>query len=230
MLRRVGMRAAARRVAGKFWGDRVFYVLVAPVAETASLARSTADVMMKRVDPTAFGGFLAQLDTARGDEYLELRWRARWCADGVEALYLASDAEGAPIYAQWLIDAGSQSRFDGSHLAGTRRLGADERIVEAAYTFPAARGRGAMKTGMAQLLEIARAEGAARVWTYVGPDNVASLRGCAAVGFVPSHRRRERRRLGRFHAAELPLDDDARVHWERVTGDGATRSPAFRLS
>jgi L-amino acid N-acyltransferase YncA len=190
------------------------------VAELAAAPPAPTDeaVAMRRVDSTGFHGFLDALPSARGDEYLELRWRARWCLDGVEALYAAAGEAGEPLYAQFLIDAASQERFGTSHLAGTRRLAADERIVEAAYTFPEARGRGAMKAGMAQLLEVARSEGAARVWTYVGPDNVASLRGCRAVGFVPSHRRRERRRLGRFHAAELPLDDDARVHWERVTG------------
>ncbi len=92
---------------------------------------------------------------------------------------------------------------------------ADEALIEAAYTFSAYRGKGLMGEGMGQLLLKAREAGAQRVWTYVALDNVASLRGCARVGFVPDHLRRNWRRLGSTHTEFLPLSLEAMALWDQ---------------
>lgn len=209
---RVGSRVLAERAAARLWGHRTFFVLCAELHEAT--AAGQAAPAMAPCDGPGFLAFAQELETARGVEYLELRWRARWCADDVRKLYVAADADSSPVYAQWLIGPHEQARPAAArHLGGTRRLAEDERILEGAYTFPRMRGRGLMRDCMAQLIDHAFAEGATRVWTYVETDNVASLRGCAAVGFSPRSLRRQVHRLGRRRVMELPLDDRAQAAW-----------------
>ena len=72
---------------------------------------------------------------------------------------------------------------------------------------------GVMADGMLQLLRIAREEGALAAITYVASDNVASLRGCAAVGFVPDHLRRSTRRVGLRNSSPFPIDAKTQALW-----------------
>jgi RimJ/RimL family protein N-acetyltransferase len=197
-------------------------VLCAELREATTAGQAAP--AMAPCDGPSFLAFAHELETAEGVEYLELRWRARWCADDVRRLYVATDADASPVYAQWLIGPHEQARPPAArHLGGTRRLADDERILEGAYTFPGMRGRGLMRGCMAQLIDRAFDEGAARVWTYVETDNVASLRGCAAVGFSPTSLRRQVHRLGRRRMVELPLDDGAQAAWAAATATVRTQ-------
>jgi len=217
-LRRVGPRAVGSRAARRVWGRRDWFVLRVELDGRPDVRPGRVAVEMAERDPDSFTGFREALAGARGDDLLELRWRTQWCLDGVRDLYVASDGDGAPLYAQWLIGPERQAHAYGHHLAGTLPLGADERIVEAAYTFAHARGLGAMRAGMAQLLDTARDQGARRVWTHVTVDNVPSLRGCAALGFVPDHVRHDVHRLGRVSVVRRPVSGQLLDHWRRVTG------------
>ena len=91
-------------------------------------------------------------------------------------------------------------------------------MLEGAYTFTEFRGKKAMSDGMWQLLAIARDEGYASALTYVADDNVPSLRGCAAVGFVPDHAHLSVRRLTRRRTDRLPVDDAMWERWRAATG------------
>jgi RimJ/RimL family protein N-acetyltransferase len=54
-----------------------------------------------------------------------------------------------------------------------------------AYTPPAYRGLGIMSVAMALIAERASEIGAQEVFTFVGVDNIASLKGCQRAGFHP---------------------------------------------
>jgi len=92
-------------------------------------------------------------------------------------------------------------------------LADDEALVEGAFTFPTFRGLGVMADGMGQLLSRARRQGVRSVLTYVAEDNLASLRGCARVGFSLDHLRVNRRRLGRRSSVVSPPDEPACAAW-----------------
>jgi hypothetical protein len=139
--------------------------------------------------------------------------RQRVLDAGVETLYVTEDGDGAPVYAQWLVTPDTWEALDRFSPTRYPRLAADEALVEGAYTFAAFRGLGVMAAGMAQLLEIAHAAGAGAVITYVGDDNVPSLRGCARVGFELDHLRVNQRRFGRHVSHVSELDVDARSAW-----------------
>jgi hypothetical protein len=79
-----------------------------------------------------------------------------------------------------------------------------------------------MSDGMAPLLRIARDRGGRCVITYVGPENVPSLRGCAGVGFELDHRRLDVRRLARRTSVVQPLHDIAGQSWEAAMTPGHT--------
>jgi hypothetical protein len=106
-------------------------------------------------------------------------------------------------------------------------LAVHEVLLEGAYTFRAFRGIGAMADGMGQLLRIARDEGHEAAITYVGADNVPSLRGCARVGFVLDHVRRNKRVLGVHRSERSASDAEARAAWEAaIAPSEAKRSAA----
>ncbi len=67
-----------------------------------------------------------------------------------------------------------------------------------------------MAAGMGALVEIAAARGRTRVFTYVRPDNVPSLRGCAKVGFRPSSIVSTSFRLGFHRVTFTRVDAEAR--------------------
>jgi RimJ/RimL family protein N-acetyltransferase len=131
----------------------------------------------------------------------------------VRTLYAALDPAGEAIYAQWLLKPGEEKPLHHAAPGYFPDLLQDETLVEGAYTFTSFRGQGAMGDGMHQLLEIARATGAKRCLTYVGFDNVASLRGCHKVGFELDHVRETRRRLNWRHFARREPTSDERQMW-----------------
>lgn len=174
---------------------------------------------MEPRDTATFRGFADDLARVSPDELLDVRMRDFWCREGVSTLYVATDSEGGEIYAQWLIDTETEPRFrrPGIHiLEPLPRLAADEVFVEGAYTFARNRRQGAMVDGMHQLLSLARDRGARRCLTYVGIDNVPSLRGCAAVGFVPDHIMVVRWRLGTSRVSSRALEAGDLSRWREA--------------
>ena len=164
------------------------------------------------------GIFDVELASARGEDWLETYLRHRMVAAEVTELYVARDDAGAPVYAQWLVRSAHWAQLDRFAPGRYPPLAPDEALVEGAFTFPRFRGLGVMADGMAQLLAIAGAAGVRSVLTYVGDDNVPSLRGCARVGFELDHVRVNRRRLGRRSSTASPPDDDARRAWREAIG------------
>jgi len=169
-----------------------------------------------RPETGSFTGFEDALEVLPPEEFPELLVRARFCRGSVTTLYVARGEDGGCLYAQWLVGREEQQAA-GDLLAGTRRLTEGESLVEGAYTFPAARGRGLMRDGMGQLLLVARERGDERVVTYVDQENIPSLRGCAAVGFRADHVRIETWRFGRLHRRFEQLTAADRDLWSALT-------------
>jgi len=207
-------RAAARR---RLWSEEVLLGLRCDLARLPSAPPARVDVRMELQDVRSFRGFDDEALNLTGDDAYEASLRSRTCRAAVESLYVAN-VDGAPVFAQWLVGHDQQAalrrRAPGSHSP----LRPGHVLLAGAYTFAAFRGRRAMAAGMSQVLHIARDGGASAAFTYVAPDNVPSLRGCARVGFGPDHQRVTRYRLGRRRSEERPLDAAARAAWAAATG------------
>jgi hypothetical protein len=118
---------------------------------------------------------------------LEEKWdrdqRLRLLEAGAGTCFVAVTADDVPCYTQWLFSS-KDNDFLRSHFNGTfPTLDADTALLEGAYTPTAFRGQRIMSAAMAMIAEQARSVDARYVITFVGTDNVASLKGCFRAGF-----------------------------------------------
>lgn len=215
--RRAGAKTALRTVAEQAWGEKRFFGLAADLSQVPEVRPAAFPIRMTEADEQTFTGFRDELDRVQGDDYVQVLLRTMTCEAAIKSLYVASDEHGRPAYAQWLTRARDQSPVHHHSPGRYPVLRHDEVLLEGAYTFVDFRRMGMMADGMVQLLEIARDEGATRAITYVGADNVPSLRGCANVGFDLDHVRHNHRRLGRHRSFEEAPTAEDRAQWARAT-------------
>jgi hypothetical protein len=109
--------------------------------------------------------------------------------------YLATTTDGQICYMQWLIDSSQNDLIAGEFSGLCPPLKKDEMLLEWAYTFVRFRGLGLMADAMSQISEKGAAAGARWLYTYVAPNNIASLKGCRSAGYRPYQIRTERWRL-----------------------------------
>lgn len=157
------------------------------------------------------------------DEHAEVdeaeRWerhtRVRLLERGIGRPYVAVDPDDDPCYVQWLFgpDDNAEVRAFFHGIFPTLRAG--DALLEGAFTPARHQGRRIMSAGMSMIAEKAADLGARQVLTFVGVDNVASLKGCERAGFRPAIDRYETRRLGRLRVAFRPMSAD-RVEDARV--------------
>lgn len=180
---------------------------------SAKIAISVREMRQEDLD------ILLPSDTSAFSEQdrLEIVWRKRFAEDvGSNGCYVAIDGrDGSPCYMQWLL-APSQNEIIG-RLGGFPLLEKGEALLENAYTPPTHRGLGIMSAAMALIAERGEDVNARYVITFVGDDNIASLKGCRRAGFAPYmlHIRQDYLfgiiRRNRFEP--LP-ENDPRRNWE----------------
>jgi hypothetical protein len=199
------------------WWTKVFFGLRCDLKSLPPIRPAKMPVKMEPNGEALFSGFEEELRQARGLDYLDVFQRRRICRAGVKTAYVTLGPDGSPAYVQWLIRAQDQQHLHAYQPKRYPVLASDEVLLEGAYTFTRFRRTGVMADGMGQLLRIAQAEGVRAAYTYVGADNVGSLRGCANVGFVLDHVRRNTRRLGYRISVMSPADEEARRIWSAAT-------------
>ena len=131
---------------------------------------------------------LARLLSAGGasdaQERQELNARRKFAEMTNGGAYVAIDERnGMPCYVQWLL--GPEKNPVIGALGGFPLLAEGEALLEDAYTPPSHRGLGIMSAAMALIAERGVDLDARYVLTFVGVDNVASLKGCKRAGFHP---------------------------------------------
>jgi hypothetical protein len=209
----VGVRAwlLLQRVREEF-SARVMLGLRCDLAALPDVRPAKLTTAMVPRDSRQFRGFHDELSRITGRAYVDAVVRTRFCEAGIQTLFV-SDHDGEPTYAQWLIRAPDQGLLHSFEPETYPQLTPDEVLLEGAYTFVRFRRLGLMNDGMRQLLVVARDEGHSAAVTYVGAENVASLRGCANVGFVLDHVRYNARRLGRPRTVVKEPDEHMQRIW-----------------
>jgi GNAT superfamily N-acetyltransferase len=119
--------------------------------------------------------------------------------------WIAVDPDGTACYMQWLIAPRDNALVRAWWGGLFPELQPDEALLEGAYTAESHRGQGIMSHAMARIAEQARDFGAQRVITFVGHENVGSLKGCERAGFAPYLERRDSWTLFRRRVRFLPL-------------------------
>ncbi len=160
-----------------------------------------------------------------GDAAFTILQQRRLLEAGVGTCWIAVGPDGKPAYMQFLIfpeDNDGISRLWGDLFPQLRE---GQALLEGAYTPAASRGLGIMAHAMARIADAAAERGATQAITFVGDDNVASLKGCKKAGFSPYERRIELWRLARRRIVHDPLPPGTPYHFEdaaRNNGAGAT--------
>jgi hypothetical protein len=214
--RNAGYRTTLSVLGEQLWWTKLFLGLRCDLGNLPDVRPAKIPLTMEPRSAREFHGFADELQGSHGNDYVELLLRVGLCNAGVQTLYVA-ESDGRPAYAQWLIRHRDQELIHVHAPGRYEQLAEDEVLLEGAYTFTAFRRMGAMGDGMAQLLRIAQAEGASSAITYVGAENVASLRGCANVGFDLDHARWSIRRLGHRRSVMRGVDERARAAWTSAT-------------
>lgn len=215
-LKSLGLRDVVGIVGEQTWYTKYFFGLTAPLPPR-SPRPARIPIEMRPVEARDFRGFVEERSVATGANYAQVLLRQNLCQSGLGQLYVAADGNGRPIYAQWLIRPRDRETLELHSPGRYAPLADDQVLVEGAYTFLQFRQLGAMRDGMAQLLQVAADEGMATAYTYVETHNVPSLRGCAEVGFIPDHVRASVRRLGRRRSMMEPLTEADLTVWDEAT-------------
>jgi hypothetical protein len=134
---------------------------------------------------------------------------------GIGRPFVAVDAHDDPCYVQWLFGADENDEVRDFFHGLFPTLAADEALLEGAFTPVRHQGQRIMSAGMSMIAEKAADLGARHVMTFVGVDNIASLKGCERAGFLPAIDRCETTRLGRLRV-EFEEMSPARVEETRV--------------
>lgn len=146
-------------------------------------------------------------------EQQELNARRSFAAKVDGGAYVAIDERnGTPCYVQWLL--GPEKNGVIGEIGGFPMLSEGEALLEDAYTPPSHRGLGIMSAAMALIAERGVDLGARRVITFVGVDNIASLKGCKKAGFYPYLEHTQTNWLFGIHSVDrfqpLPASDPRR--------------------
>ncbi len=120
--------------------------------------------------------------------------------------YVACNEEGEPCYRQWLITADQNAKIQSFWNRSFPLLASDEALLENAYTIPEHRGKRIMTAAMARIAEKGRERGARYIITFVGIENIPSLKGCKRSGFMPYVLRTESWFLFRKRVKFEPID------------------------
>jgi hypothetical protein len=129
---------------------------------------------------------LFSLDAAHSNltEQAEVAVRKTFLSKGASNGFVAVDERnGMPCYVQWLFGVKDNGFI--RQLKGFPDLEPHQALLENAYTPPGYRGLGIMSAAMALIAERGTEIGARQVLTFVGLDNIASLKGCQRAGFNP---------------------------------------------
>jgi hypothetical protein len=214
-VRRLGPTTIGGELRRRLASEEVNFGLRCELERLPPLKQARIPLTLGRCDGS-FNGFRVELERTSGADYGRVLRRQKLHAQALPSMYVALNAEAAPVYVQWLMTSADQITFgDSSQLWFP--LKPDEVLLEFAYTFTPFRGFGVMGDAMGRLLRVAAQSGARWARTYVSDDNIPSLRGCSKVGFELDHVRTTTNRLGtvrnRFAA---PAEGD-RQRWEQAT-------------
>jgi len=119
--------------------------------------------------------------------------------------WVAIAPDGKVCYMQWLVAPRDNHRIRAQWDDLFPQLAPGEALLEGAFTGDAYRGQGIMAHAMSRIAVAAREFGARWVLTYVGINNIPSLKGCKKAGFAPFQRRSEAWWLLRRRVAFAPL-------------------------
>ncbi len=213
------LRLVADRIRQRLWSTREAIGfrrdLEAPFAAPAAslplaIVELAADDLPGMLDPALAG--------ASEVDILECASRRALWQRHFGRCFVARAPDGQACFLQWLFDHRDNAALAAHFGDAFPTLGRDEALVEGAYTPAAFRGLRIMPAAMARIAEHAAATGARYVHTFVGIDNLPSLKGCVRAGFPPHQWRIQRLRLFGRRTRFLPLPPTFARDYAAISG------------
>jgi RimJ/RimL family protein N-acetyltransferase len=175
---------AARRLALGLRSQVDRYGLRRDLAVTVENPTARIPISVRPARRVDLDSILSGEGVTEAQEKQELNARRSFAEKVGGGAYVAIDERnGTPCYVQWLL--GPQKNRVIGEIGGFPMLAEGEALLEDAYTPPSHRGLGIMSAAMALIAERGTDLGARQVLTFVGMDNIASLKGCKKAGFFP---------------------------------------------
>jgi GNAT superfamily N-acetyltransferase len=194
------LRLIARRVGERLWSSReaigfrrdLALPFTAPEAKLPlDIVELGPDELPAMLDPSLAGA--SALDS------LECASRRALWQRHFGRCFVARAPDGQAGFLQWLFDHRDNAALAAHFGDAFPVLAEGEALLEGAYTPAAFRGQRIMPAAMARIAERAADTGARYVHTFVGIDNMPSLKGCVRAGFPPHQWRTQHLRLFRRH-------------------------------
>jgi hypothetical protein len=136
--------------------------------------------------------FEQEIEKSNGQSRIELVRRHQFYQLGTPTGFVAVTDEDEPCYMQWLVTEEHNDTieryFDGLFPA----LEPGQGLLEMAFTLQKFRRNRIMAEAMARIAEAGFERGLKEIITFVGVDNISSLKGCKLAGFAPYTLRSEK--------------------------------------
>ena len=173
---------------------------------------ATIPITVRPIKPTDVATLLeAGREELSGEAQRERLIRLRMIEAELPTCFVAVTENDEPCYMQWLIGCKDNDRIREIFRDRFPMLSPDEMLLEGAFTLEQWRGKKIMAAAMARIAEHAVDHDARWVVTFVGEENIPSLKGCNRAGFEPYIERRGIWRLFRHKSAFAPLPEQAKA-------------------
>ena len=186
----------ADRMAKRLWSTRQAIGFRRDLAQPFVPPAAAIPIGIVELGPDELPGMLDPRLTSAGElDILECASRRALWARHFGRCFVATAPDGQACFVQWLFDQrdnAALARHFGDSFPSLRH---DETLLEGAYTTAAFRGMRIMPAAMARIAEHGTDTGARFVHTFVGIENLPSLKGCVRAGFAPHQWRTQRLRL-----------------------------------
>lgn len=201
----LGLRALARppmlrlvghRLAQRLWSGREAVGFRRDLTTAFTAPAASIPLTIVELGPDELPGMLdPALAGASAPDILECASRRALWARQFGRCFVAKAPDGQACFLQWLFDHRDNAALSTHFSDSFPTLQRDEALLEGAYTPAAFRGLRIMPAAMARIAEHAADTGARYVHTFVGTDNLPSLKGCVRAGFAPHQWRTQRLRF-----------------------------------
>ena len=152
--------------------------------------------------------FGRELEKASGNDKYQLAKRSQLYQYDVPTCYVAVTENDEPCYMQWVITSDYNDQIQEFFKGTFPILQPNEALMEYAFTLPDWRRNRIMSEAMSRIAEQAFMSGVERLITFVGINNIGSLKGCKRAGFSPYNLSIHKWRLFRPSTEFVSLPDN----------------------
>lgn len=176
----------------KFWevaqrqlhSEKVWFGMRKSLGKKSQKPKAKIDISVRLIEEYDLD-YLLNTDGITAEEAKLIDWQRKLLQTKFQNCYVAVTNDNIPCYMQWLISPAENEKILETFNGLFPELKEHEALLEGAYMHPSFRGLGVMPDAMYQISEMAKEIDATDTITFVGVDNIASLKGCKSCGYYP---------------------------------------------